>query len=195
MAGSFILVGQAQGRSERGVFDRPFTLPVLIIPAFPLSGLNTTTASGLRARLALPPKGAVIIAIPMSWTHLYVCVTLRLFQNMHPCTPPPAHPSHIPLTLTHIIPTSSGASSSLFFFSTPFPKKENQKIYAHQGLMGTVTDGANDMCPSRGSTLVLARLVTYAQSQGHQRSTQPPVSARDTPVTPLLRRHNDRDRP
>ncbi len=46
MAGSFILVGRAQGRSERGVFDRPFTLPVLIIPAFPLSGLNTTEASG-----------------------------------------------------------------------------------------------------------------------------------------------------
>lgn len=42
MAGSFILVGRAQGRSERGVFDRPFTLPVLIIPAFPLSGLDTT---------------------------------------------------------------------------------------------------------------------------------------------------------
>lgn len=57
VAGSFILVGRAQGRSERGVFDRPFTLPVLIIPAFPLSGLNTTTASGLRACLALPPTG------------------------------------------------------------------------------------------------------------------------------------------
>lgn len=57
MAGSFILVGRAQGRSERGVFDRPFTLPVLIIPAFPLSGLNTTAASGPRARLALPPMG------------------------------------------------------------------------------------------------------------------------------------------
>lgn len=79
--------------------------------------------------------------------------------------------------------------------SHPLPKKENQRICAHQGLMGTVTDGANDMCPSRGSTLVLARLVTYAQSQGQQRSTQPPVSGRDTPVTPLLRRHNDRDRP
>lgn len=57
VAGSFILVGWAQGRSERGVFDRPFTLPVLIIPAFPLSGLNTTAASGPWARHTLPPKG------------------------------------------------------------------------------------------------------------------------------------------
>lgn len=68
MAGSFILVGRAQGRSERGVFDRPFTLPVLIIPAFPLSGLDTTTASGLRSRLLPPSLRAVIIAILVSWT-------------------------------------------------------------------------------------------------------------------------------
>lgn len=106
---------------------------------------------------------------------------------MHNNPPPHTHPTHPHIHNT----TSSGASSSLFF---P-PPTQKKKIYAHQGLMGTVTDGANDMCPSRGSTLVLARLVTYAQSQGHQPSTQPPVSARDTPVTPLLQRHNDRDRP
>lgn len=57
MAGSFILVGRAQGRSERGVFDRPFTLPVLIILAFPLTGLNATAKNGLVGCLAFPPKG------------------------------------------------------------------------------------------------------------------------------------------
>lgn len=57
VAGSFILVGWALGRSERGVFDRPFTLPVLIIPAFPLSGFDTTAAIGAQAHLALPPNG------------------------------------------------------------------------------------------------------------------------------------------
>lgn len=57
MAGSFILVGRAQGRSERGVFDRPFTLPVPIILAFPLSGLNAAAESRLEGCLAFPPKG------------------------------------------------------------------------------------------------------------------------------------------
>lgn len=32
--------------------------------------------------------------------------------------------------------------------------------------MGTVTDGANGMCPGRGSALILARLVTYAPVAG-----------------------------
>ncbi|CAB1451591.1 unnamed protein product [Pleuronectes platessa] len=51
--------------------------------------------------------------------------------------------------------------------------------------MGTVTDGANDVCLSRGSALVRARLVTYAQSQGHQWSTAAP-SVQETPLAPPL---------
>lgn len=157
-------------------------------------------------RLQQTDSEPVLPSLPKGCNHCHTDVLDSLVRTrdatfipkhapMHP-RPPITHPTH---PHTHNA-TSSGASSSLFFFffflfHPPFPKRENQKIYAHQGLMGTVTDGANDMCPSRGSTLVLARLVTYAQSQGHQRSRQPPVSARDTPVTPLLQRHNDRDRP
>lgn len=40
--------------------------------------------------------------------------------------------------------------------------------------MGTVTDGANDVCLSSGSALIRARVVTYAQSQGHQWSKAAP---------------------
>ena len=64
--------------------------------------------------------------------------------------------------------------------SAPFHKKQNQCICAYQGLMGTVTDGANDVCLSRGSALVRARLVTYAQSQGHHWSTAAP-NVQETP--------------
>lgn len=86
MAGSFILVSQAQGRSERGVFDRPFTLPVLIIPAFPLSGLNTTEATDPRPVLPALPKGCnhchtdtldqLVCVLIQSHTHIDT--------NMHP---------------------------------------------------------------------------------------------------------------
>lgn len=61
--------------------------------------------------------------------------------------------------------------------------------------MGTVTDGANDVCPSRGSTLVRARLVTYAQARGTSAErTAPSVQAR-CPVTPPLRSHNTESDP
>lgn len=46
--------------------------------------------------------------------------------------------------------------------------------------MGTVTDGANDVCPGRGGALVFARLVTYAELQGHQWRASAP-SVRETP--------------
>lgn len=49
-------------------------------------------------------------------------------------------------------------------------KRKNSNFFLlprlHQGLMGTVTDGANGMRPGRGSALILARLVTYAPVAG-----------------------------
>lgn len=86
MAGSFILVGRAQGRSERGVFDRPFTLPVLIIPAFPLSGLNTTAASGPGARHAPPlPKGCnhSHTGVLDSLVHMHDTVLIHKHTEIH----------------------------------------------------------------------------------------------------------------
>lgn len=100
MAGSFILVGRAQGRSERGVFDRPFTLPVLIIPAFPLSGLNTAAARGPRARLALPsfpslPEGCnhCHTGVLDSLVRMHDTVLIHKHTHMHPS-------SHVPHTFT-----------------------------------------------------------------------------------------------
>lgn len=105
MAGSFILVGRAQGRSERGVFDRPFTLPVLIIPAFPLSGLDTTYSTW-HPPLPLPPSlarprarslslRAVIIAIPVRRTSL-LCVhdTALIEKHAHMHSHGSTHHTH-----------------------------------------------------------------------------------------------------
>lgn len=111
MAGSFILVGRAQGRSERGVFDRPFTLPVLIIPAFPLSGVDTTYSTchpptppplppSLPPSLARPPARslslrAVIIAIPVRRTSL-LCVhdTALIEKHTHMHSHSSTHHTH-----------------------------------------------------------------------------------------------------
>ena len=97
MAGSFILVGRAQGRSERGVFDRPFTLPVLIILAFPLSGLNATAKSELEGCLPSLLKGC-------NYCHTGVLDSL---VHMHDSTFIHKH-TH---THTHAYTTSSGFST------------------------------------------------------------------------------------
>lgn len=59
----------------------------------------------------------------------------------------------------------------LFPHVPPFIQTDKTSVFTRikASWVGTVTDGANDVCPSKGSTLVQARLATYAQSQGHQR--------------------------
>lgn len=131
------------------------------------------------------PRPAVL-SLPKSCNHCHTGVLhslLRTHDNWRACKnrlsnriKPPKHPE-FPFCLSS--PSSSINRCSRAAVEVPrplsrFPKRQHQLICERRGLMGAVTDGANDVCPGRGSALVRARLVTYAQSRGYHRNTAVP---------------------